>query len=187
MRRAQNPAPPRWLESLLTSALPPSRRDDITGDLSEEFHARSMRGSPAILWYTRQVAGLLGRQLYSGGKMRTLLLTVCGFTLLACLWLTTMESVLRHPGYPSRMILDALLGAGSLAIGLIVLFLATTSWRWLALAAALGAAAVGAAAIVRNARADHFEGFVLVIGTAFCVQAVLSLWVLAFRPRAARA
>jgi len=115
--------------------------------------------------------------------MRTLLLTVCGFTLLACAWLTTMESVLRHPGYPSRMILDALLGAGSLAIALISIFLAATSWRWLALAAALLAGGVGVRAIVRDAGAAHFEGFVLLIGTALCIQAVLSLWVLLFRPR----
>ena len=80
------------------------------------------------------------------------------------------------------MIQDALLGAGSMMIGIIVLFLATTSWRWLALAAALGAGAVGLSAIVRNARADHFEGFVLLIGTALCLQPALALWVLVFRP-----
>jgi len=119
--------------------------------------------------------------------MRPILLTVCGFTLLACAWLTTMESVLRHPGYPSRMILDSLLGAGSLVIAVIVFFLATTSWRWLALAAALGAAGVGVSAIVGNARRDHFEGFVLIIGAAFCVQAALALWVLVLRPRRERA
>ncbi len=187
MKRPPNPTPPRWLEKLLVCALPLARRDDIPGDLREEFQARSVQGAPANLWYLRQVAGLLGRQLYSGGKMRTILLTVCAFTLLACAWLTTMESVLRHPGYPSRMMLDALLGAGSLMIGIIVLFLATTSWRWLALAAALGAGGVGVSAIVRNAHAEHFEGFVLLIGTAFCVQAALALWVLAFRPRTERA
>ena len=183
MKRPLNPAPPRWLEKLLTYSLPPSRRDDIPGDLREEFQARSVQGTPSNLWYLRQVAGLIGYQLHAGGKMRTLLLTVCGFTLLACAWLTTMESVLRHPGYPSRMILDALLGAGSVVIGLIALFLASTGWRWLALAAALGAGGVGVSAIARNARAAHFEGFVLVIGTAFCVQAALALWVLLFRPR----
>ncbi|SPE27200.1 conserved membrane hypothetical protein [Acidobacteriia bacterium SbA2] len=186
MRQGQNPEPPRWLENLLTCALPPSRQDDIPGDLREEFHARSVRGVPVNLWYIRQVAGLIGRQLYSGGKMRTLLLTCCGFTLLACVWLTTMESILRHPGYPSRMILDALLGAGSLAIGLVVLFLATTIWRWLALAAAVAAGGVGISAIVRDARAVHFEGFVLLIGSALSIQAALSIWVLVFRPRRER-
>ena len=119
--------------------------------------------------------------------MRTVLLTVCGFTLLACAWLTAMESVLRHPGYPSRMILDALLGAGSLAIGLVVLFLATTLWRWLALAAAVAAGGVGISAIVHDARAVHFEGFVLLIGSALSVQAALSIWVLWFRPPRERA
>ena len=118
--------------------------------------------------------------------MRTVLLTVCGFTLLACAWLATMESVLRHPGYPSRMILDALLGAGSLLIALIVVFLSATSWRWLALAAAMGAGGVGLSAIVHNARAAHFEGFVLLIGSALSVQAALSIWVLWFRPRRER-
>ena len=119
--------------------------------------------------------------------MRTLLLTVCAFTLLACAWLTAMESVLRHPGYPSRMFLDALLGAASLVIALIVLFLGRTGWRWLALAAALAAGAVGVSAIVRNARADHFEGFVLLVGTALCLQAALALRVLVFRPRTEQA
>ena len=187
MNRPLNPTPPRWLEKLLVCALPVSRRDDIPGDLREEFQARSEQGASANFWYLRQLAGLVGRQLYSGGKMRTLLLTVCAFTLLACGWLTAMENVLRHPGYPSRMILDALLGAGSLMIGMVVLFLAATSWRWLALAAALGAGGVGVSAIVRNARADHFEGFVLVIGTALCVQAALALWILVCRPGTQRA
>jgi len=186
MKRVANPAPPQWAEKLLICALPPSRRDDIAGDLCEEFRARNVQGDPASLWYIRQAAGLIGRQLYAGGKMRTILLTVCAFTLLACCWLTTMESVLRHPGYPSRMIMDALLGAGSLTTGLIVLLLATTGWRWLAVAAALGAGGAGISAIVHNARADHFEGFVLVIGAALCAQAALTLWVLGFRPQRER-
>ena len=121
--------------------------------------------------------------VYSGGNMRTLLLSVCAFTLLACCWLTTMESVLRHPGYPSRMIMDALLAAGSLLTGVVVLLLAATPWRWLALAAAVGAGAVGVTAIVRIARAAHFEGFVLLIGASLVVQAALTLWVLAFHSR----
>jgi len=186
MKRAANPAPPRWMEKLLMCALPPSRRDDIAGDLCEEFRARQVQGDPAGLWYIRQAAGLIGRQLYAGGKMRTILLTLCAFTLLACCWLTTMESVLRHPGYSSRMIMDALLGAGSLMTGLIVLLLAGTGWRWLALAAALGAGAVGVSAIVHDARTAHFEGFALVIGAALSVQAALTLWVLAFSPRRER-
>jgi hypothetical protein len=186
MRRALNPSPPRWVEALLVRALPPSRRDDIVGDLCEEFRARSVQGASASLWYIRQAAGLIGRQLYVGGKMRTILLTFCGFTLLACCWLTTMESVLRHPGYSSRMIMDALLAAGSLTTGLVVLLLATTGWRWLGLAAALGAGGAGVSAIVHAARAAHFEGFVLVIGGTLCVQAALTLWVLGFSPRRER-
>ena len=187
MKRAPNPTPPRWLEKLLIVSLPPSRREDIPGDLREEFHARSLQGVSANFWYIRQVAGLLGRQFYSGGKMRTLLLTVCAFTLLACCWLTAMENILRHPGYASRMMMDGLLGAASLVVGLIVLLLADTGWRWLALAAALGAGTVGVSAIVRNARAAHFEGFVLIIGSALFLQAALAIGVLAFRPRSERA
>ena len=179
-----NANPPDWVERLLILALPPSRRDDIAGDLYEEFRARSVQGIPARLWYMRQAAGLIGYQLIAGGKMRTVLLAVCAFTLLACCWLTTMESDLHHPGYASRMIIDALLGAGSLLTGLIALLLATTRWRWPGLVAALGAGGVGVSAIVRNARSDHFEGFVLLIGGALCVQAVLAIWVLGFRSRA---
>ena len=84
------------------------------------------------------------------------------------------------------MIIDALLAAGSLVTGFIVLLLASTGWRWLALAAALGAGGVGVAGIVHDARAAHFEGFVLVIGAALCVQAVLTLWVLALSPQRER-
>ena len=119
--------------------------------------------------------------------MRTILVMLCGFTLLACGWLATMEGVLRHPGYPARMVTDALLGVGSLTIALIALLQATGGWRWLALAAALGAGGVGVAAIVHNARAAHFEGFVLVIGAALAVQAALTLWLLGFRQRKERA
>ena len=115
--------------------------------------------------------------------MRTLLLILCAFTLLACGWLTIMEAVLHHPGYPTRMITDALLGAGSLIIALVAVLQATAGWRWLALAAALGAGGVGVVAIVKNARAAHFEGFVLVIGTALALQAALTLWLLGFRQR----
>ena len=85
------------------------------------------------------------------------------------------------------MVLDVLLGAGSLVIGLIVLFPADTNWRCLALAAAMAVGAVGLSAIVRGARAAHFEGFVLLIGSALSAQAALSVWVLWFRPPRERA
>ena len=181
MKRIANNAPPHWVERVLLAVLPPPRRDDIAGDLYEEFRARRRQGVSASLWYTRQAAGLIARQLQGGGKMRTLLLILCAFTLLACCWLTLMEGVLRHPGYPSRMVMDALLGAAGLTIALIVLLRAAAGWRWLALAAALSAGGVGVAAIVHNARAAHFEGFALVIGTALTVQAALTLWLLGFQ------
>jgi hypothetical protein len=187
MKRNSSATPPRWVESLLIRVLPPSRRDDIAGDLCEEFRARRAQGAPASFWYTRQAAGLIGRQLYGGGKMRTILLAFCAFTLLACCWLTVMEGVLRHPGYPARMIMDGLLGVGSLLTAIIVLLNAATGWRWLGLAAALGAGAVGVAAIVHNARAPHFEGFAVVIGAALSMQAALTLWFLGFRRRSEHA
>ena len=121
MKRTASDMPPNWVEKLLIGALPPARRDDIAGDLCEEFRARRAQGVSASIWYIRQAAGLTARQLYGGGKMRTLLLTVCAFTLLACCWLTIMEGVLRHPDYRSRMMMDALLAVASLVIGLIVL------------------------------------------------------------------
>jgi hypothetical protein len=110
--------------------------------------------------------------------MRTTLLTICALTLLACCWLTVMEPILRHPGFFPRMILDAFLGIVSLSTGLAVLFSPAGTWRWLALAAAVAAGAVGVRAIVRDAHAVHFEGFVLVIGAALFAQAALALWVL---------
>jgi hypothetical protein len=113
--------------------------------------------------------------------MRTILLTVCAFTLLACCWLVAMEGVLRHPGFTSRMILDGLLCLVSLSIGFTVLVGARAGWRWVALSAAVVAGGVGVSAIVRDAHAVHFEGFVLVIGIALSAQAALALWVLGRR------
>ena len=171
-------ATPRWAERLLVRLLPASRRDDITGDLAEEFQARQIEGTAARWWYLRQAFGLIGRQIYAGGKMRAILLFFCAFTLLACCWLTSMEGVLHHAGFSARMILDSFLGAVSLVTGLAVLVRAQAAWRRLALAAALLTGGVGVWAVAHGARAAHFEGFAFVIGIALLAQAVLALWVL---------
>jgi len=46
---------------------------------------------------------------------------------------------------------------------------------------------VGLSAILREARAAHFESFVLLIGASLSLQAALSVWVLVFRPQRERA
>jgi hypothetical protein len=54
--------PPLWAEATLRSLLPPSDRDDISGDLLEEYclAQRPMRGATrANAWYTKQVLSVL--------------------------------------------------------------------------------------------------------------------------------
>jgi len=50
-------------------------------------------------------------------------------------------------------------------------------FRALVLAGAVGAAVLGAAAVIRVLNAPHFEGFVLLIGAALVAQGILALMV----------
>ena len=59
-------APPRWAEWLLRAVLRSEHRDDVSGDLLEEYRESIVpsRGSRADAWYVRQVAGFLVREIW---------------------------------------------------------------------------------------------------------------------------
>ena len=103
---------------------------------------------------------------------------VCVFVAAAGIWLAVMENILKHEGYAGR----------SAVAGLIVLqAIGTLAYLWLNGRAvfrsivATGAVLVvlfGVSAILKILRAQHFEGFVLVIGLALVLQGVLTAGVL---------
>jgi hypothetical protein len=56
--------PPRWAEALLESLLAPAVRQNVTGDLLEEYRTSIVPhrgGAAAKAWYVRQVAGFAWR------------------------------------------------------------------------------------------------------------------------------
>lgn len=174
-------SPPWWLERALVLLLNPRDRETISGDLLEEYregklpHLGSTR---ANWWYARQLLSFASVRMFGGSLVKQLLTLSCLFTIAAAVWLIVMEHVLKHPGYAGRSVIDACIIVQSVcALGAIVL----TGASVLRKPVIVGAAAMilfGGSAIVRNLRADHFEGFVLIIGLALIVQGGLTIGLL---------
>jgi len=176
--------PPLWAESLLVSLLKPRDRETIPGDLLEEYREARL---PALgrmradLWYLRQVFSVACAQPFEGGAVKGVLLGLCFFTLAATAWLGIMESVLHHPGFALRILWATLLAGQSLAT---IMFLILRGGGRLQILLALSGAAVavfGISAVVGVLRAAHFEGYVLLIGSALVLQGACTISVLAFR------
>ncbi len=107
--------------------------------------------------------------------MRTVLAVVCVFTAAAASWLAVMEGVLRHPGFPQRILVSAAI----VAQGVLTLWFSSgassRAGRTAALAGACGVLLLGASAVIGNITGAHFEGYAVVIGAALVVQGVLTL------------
>lgn len=107
--------------------------------------------------------------------MRQLLRAVCILSVIAGAWLAVMELVLRRGTY-----LNGLLVALCIVAQAAVTLLLVRPGRVrasLRLLVVLGAAAVGFlgfSAVLRILHAPHFEGYVLVIGSALVLQALLT-------------
>ena len=113
--------------------------------------------------------------LVYGSLMKTALSTMCLFTAAAGCWLGVMELVLRHPGFPQRFVIAALIVVQSV-LTLVVISSSHRLWRTLIGAGACGFLTLGSVAIVNNVTGQHFESFAVIIGLALIVQALLTLW-----------
>jgi hypothetical protein len=170
--------PPRWAEVLLEWLLGERDRETVVGDLMEEYAESVLprRGrAGANLWYLRQASSLLRRSIGEGGPMKKTLLPLSMFTFACACWLGVMELMLRHPGYGTRVGVAALIASISMATILVRtadMRARGERWLWVGAVVLIG---LGGQAFVRNARAAHFEGFVLVISVALVVQGLLML------------
>jgi hypothetical protein len=174
------------MERALLLLLKPRDRETISGDLLEEYREEQlpMRGrARANYWYLGQLNSFASARIREGGAMKQLLMLMCVFTVAAGIWLGVMESLLRHEGYAGRIVVAAFLAVQSLVTVLVVLLNAGRASRVAVLVGAVAIAALGARAVWKIAQAEHFEGFVLVIGVALMVQAGLTLATL-IRPHA---
>ncbi len=174
-------APPRWLERMLLLFLAARDRDTISGDLLEEYREEQLpRLGPmrANIWYLRQSISFGSIRIIGGPRVKLLLTLMCLFAVAAGIWLGVMENILKHDGYAVRTAIAACIAAQGLATLLLLLFNGRSVFRGLVLMGAVGVALVGATAILKTLRGTHFEGFVLLIGSALVLQGALTLAVL---------
>jgi hypothetical protein len=173
--------PPRWLERLLLCCLSARDRETISGDLLEEYReeqAPRLGSMRANVWYLRQSIGILSVRSLGGPPMRAVLTWMSVFTAAAGVWLAVMENVLKHAGYAQRTAIAACIVIEGLTTVLCLVLDGRSVFRILVLAGAAGAVLLGAGAIKRLLDAPHFEGFVLLIGSALIVQGVLAIMVM---------
>lgn len=171
-------APPRWLEALLLRSLPSRDRETISGDLLEEYREVQLPHLGPLganIWYARQLISFLAVRSFGGSTMRASLTWISAITALAGVWLALMEIILRHPGYAGRSAIAACIVIQGLATVLFLMLHGRAIFRVFVQAGAVGAAVLGAVAIIRILNAPHFEGFVLLIGAALIVQGLMAL------------
>lgn len=171
-------APPDWLQKLLAAVLNSRDRETILGDLLEEYREEQLPhlGSvSANYWYGRQIASFVLIRLLGGKIVKQALILISIFSAIAGLWLGTMENVLQHPGYVGRTVIDGCIVAQCL-ITLLFFFLHGASlFRAVVITGAIAVALLGGSAVSRILQAQHFEGFVLLIGSVLVIQGGLTL------------
>lgn len=170
--------PPAWLERALLRLLSPRDRETISGDLLEEYReARLPHSGPlrANLWYLRQVLSFASQQTVRGPFLKQALIAASFFVLAAGSWLLLMENILKHEGYESRSVIAVLIALQGLATSVFVLLKGSSVFRYLVMTGAVATVLLGGAAVFNILRAQHFEGFVLVIGVALLLQGILTL------------
>ena len=174
-------APPHLLEWALLRFLAARDRETISGDLLEEYREELLprRGAlRANYWYLRQMMGFASIRITGESHMKQLLFVMSGFISAAGIWLAVMENILRHSGYSQRSAIAAGIVIQGVATLLYVTFDGRAILRMLILTGAVGTGLLGIWAIRRILWAQHFEGFVLLIGLGLLVQSVLTLMVL---------
>jgi hypothetical protein len=170
--------PPRWLERMLLCCLPARYRETISGDLLEEYRevqVPRLGYMRANVWYLRQSISFVSVRSLGGPPMKAALTWMSLFTAAAGVWLAVMENILKHAGHTERTAIGTCIAIQGLATLLLLLLDGRFVFRAVVLMGAAGVALLGASAIKRILDAPHFEGFVLLIGSALIVQGVLTL------------
>ncbi len=181
----KNHLPPEWLERTLLLFLDGRDRESISGDLLEEYREERLPKSGRLranVWYLRQCASFASVRLCGGGLVKRLLALLCVFVAAACAWLVMMEFVLKHPGYMARSAVELCLCAQAIVTLLYLLLHAGNVLRRVALMCAMLIVPFGAYCLVEILRAQHFEGYILLISAALMMQGALTMAVLLRRP-----
>jgi hypothetical protein len=173
--------PPRWMEALLLLLLPERSRETITGDLFEEFCDRSVRRGyiHASLWYARQVVSFAPQQLKAVES--PVLTMLCLFTASCGLWLGAVDLAHRSAGYAGREFIAVQIVLQSIvALGAVHLHRVGSVFKPFAVIGSLGLMWRGGQSIIAALRGRDVEGYVILIGLALIVQAILTLKALSF-------
>jgi len=102
--------------------------------------------------------------------MRRVLLFLCFFTLAATTWLGIMEAVLHLAGAGPRIFGDFMLALQSLGTMSFLIFRGYGRIPILLILSGGQVAIFGISAVVSVLRAPHFEGYLLIIGSALILQ-----------------
>lgn len=170
-------SPPRWLERALALLLSPRDRETIPGDLLEEYRdeqAPRLGALGANLWYLRQSISFLSIRSTGGPPMKAALTWISLVTAVTGIWLAVMENILKHAGYGGRTAVAALIVVEALATVIFLMLHGGAVFRIIVVAGAAGIGVLGISAIMRNVTGRHFEGFVLIAGSLFIAQAVMT-------------
>jgi hypothetical protein len=153
-------------------------RETISGDLLEEYREEQLPRSGkmrANCWYFRQMISFAGTRNAGESLMKQVLILMSLFLVVAGTWLGIMENVLKHNGYAGRSVIAACIAIQGLATILFLLFRGRAAFRGFLIFGAAAIILFGASATLRILQAQHFEGFVLIIGLALMVQGALTL------------
>jgi len=173
--------PPQWLERALLLLVPARDRETISGDLLEEYREEQLPRSgrlQADVWYLRQCVSFASIRLWGGPRLKQVLVFVCLFVTAASVWLAVMENVLKHAGYAGRAVIAGSLAAQAVVTLLYLLLNGRSIFRGLVLTIACSILLFGVWVVVSILRAEHFEGYLLVIGAASILQGTLAIPVL---------
>ena len=174
-------SPPDWLRRTLWAVLSSRDRETIAGDLLEEYREEQLPRSGSVranYWYLRQVMSFIPIRLSGGQAVKQILLVVSIIVAAAGVWLGVMENILKHAGFAGRSVVASCIVAQAFATLFFILVNRSAPFRAAVLAGAMAIGLLGGFSILRIMQAQHFEGFVLLIGSLLVMQCGLTLAVI---------
>ncbi len=118
------------------------------------------------------------RTMRTIGTMRTVLASICAFTVLATIYLSLSLAILHPPraSYEEWFLMAGLfIAQGVLTLGAVAGIVSGGWIRWLLLAGAAATIWVAGSWAYATVSGPHFEGYALVLGSALVVQGALTL------------